>query len=118
MKHIRAFRILEVRSSEKLARETTSAETLMKLSSHTNWKIRNWVAQNPNTPVDALVKLSQDQESYWSRYWVAKNPNTPADLLVRLSSDPRPDVRDAAQQNPNWPEDITSWALGDEDSWL
>lgn len=39
-----------------------------------NKYVREYVAENDNTPIPVLEKLSKD-ENGWVRYWVAENPN-------------------------------------------
>ena len=64
--------------------------------------VRRNAAGNPNTPVDTLVKLSEDSDWY-VRSSAAGNPNTPVDTLVKLSEDSDCDVRRNAAGNPNTP---------------
>jgi hypothetical protein len=75
------------------------------LNSHCD--VRRNAAGNPNTPVDTLVKLSEDSD--WAvRSSAAGNPNTPVDTLVKLSEDSDCDVRRNAAGNPNTPEYTSS----------
>ena len=39
---------------------------------------------------------------------------TPVEILLMLAQDSSPLVAEQAALHPNWPEDLTSWALGDE----
>ena len=67
------------------------AEVLVDLSRDSNWEIRYWVAQNPNTPAEVLTELSRD--SNWGvRSSVARNPSTPVEALIELSKDSEWDV--------------------------
>ncbi|WP_195401702.1 HEAT repeat domain-containing protein [Bacteroides ovatus] len=69
--------------------------------------VRSSAAGNPNTPVDTLVKLSEDSD--WAvRRNAAGNPNTPVDTLVKLSEDSDWAVRRNAAGNPNTPEYTSS----------
>ena len=60
------------------------------------------VAKNPNTPVDALVKLST-AEHWYVRLGIAENPQTPVDILKNLLTDEVSYVKNAARENPNTP---------------
>ena len=51
-----------------------------------DFKVREVVARNPNTPAIALVEMAQDKESK-VREAVAQNPNTPTDVLEKLAQD-------------------------------
>jgi hypothetical protein len=69
------------------------------------FKLRCQIAQNPNTPPETLVNLSQDKT--WSvRCWVAGNPNTPVESLKVLSQDRVWSVRLHVTRNPNATEEI------------
>ena len=72
-----------------------------------DWAVRRNAAGNPNTPVDTLVKLSEDSDCD-VRSSAAGNPNTPVDTLVKLSEDSDCDVRRNAAGNPNTPEYTSS----------
>ncbi len=71
---------------------------LVYFSKHENWWVRYKVAENPNTPVQTLEKLSEDEDSD-VRYDVASNPNTPTHILEKLSGDEDGRVRNNATQN-------------------
>jgi len=43
---------------------------------------------------------------------LCKNPVTPAEILLQAVKK-IPEVRQFAETNPNWPNDVTDWALGD-----
>ena len=49
--------------------------------------VRLMAAQNPNTPLDALKRLSHDEHST-VRSAVGKNPSTPMSLLISMIRDP------------------------------
>jgi hypothetical protein len=71
----------------------TSAELLVQLGSDKDLCVRLLVARNPNTPAEALVRLSKlSKESDWSKEsnlitlaFVIKNPNTPPDIAKKLN---------------------------------
>jgi hypothetical protein len=48
------------------------------------------------------------------RWQAAQHPSLPLWLMKRLAQDSSPLVAEQATLHPNWPEDLTSWALGDE----
>jgi hypothetical protein len=64
------------------------------------WRVRYWVAANPNTPVGVLEALSKDD--YEDVRWeVAQNPNTPMGVSEVLAEDEDEDVRRGVSRNPN-----------------
>ncbi|GAJ25006.1 unnamed protein product, partial [marine sediment metagenome] len=84
---------LEEPSKKDLAENpNTPVEVLVELSEDEDSSVRRSVAKNLNTPVEVLVKLSKDKAGY-VRYFVAFNPNTPVEVLVELSEDEDSGVR-------------------------
>lgn len=59
------------------------SELLSLLAAHSNWRVRQAVAENPNTPSSALDHLSNDNNCIAQ---VAKNPNTESKALARILS--------------------------------
>jgi hypothetical protein len=58
-------------------RETEDINLISKASQHSSAEVRKAVAGNPNTPVNILMKLLQDQDPdivYWTIFRHAKNP--------------------------------------------
>jgi len=81
-----------------VAKKAEPLETLMGLSKEE----RSHVAQNPNTPPEALQELARDED--WNvRYRVAQNPSTPPAALQELARDENEYVRSHVAQNPNTP---------------
>jgi len=66
------------------------------------------LAENPNTPLDILRKLTKNK-SWLIRYYVAKNPKTSSNLLVMLFEyeknlrEPDSDTIKALYRNKNLP---------------
>ena len=61
---------------------------------------RSQVAQNPNTPPEALQELARDAD--WRvRYRVAHNPSIPPAVLQELVRDADEYVRRSVVHNPN-----------------
>ena len=58
---------------------------------------RATVAANYNTPVEALIELSEDAHQI-VRWWVTRNPNTPLEVLIKLSNDEDEYVRYYSKQ--------------------
>lgn len=56
-----------------------------------------FLAQNPNTPVDILTKLSKSKYPQ-IRVFIAKHPNTPNAVVASLKDDPVDYVREAARE--------------------
>jgi hypothetical protein len=56
-----------------------------------------FLAQNPNTPIDILKKLSKSKYPQ-IRIFVANNPNTPNSVVVSLKDDPVDYVRKEARE--------------------
>jgi len=65
---------------------------------------KNRMADNPNTPIEVLEKLSKDENEY-VRYAIASNPNTPIEVLKRLSKDRSRFVRSNVANNPSYKRD-------------
>jgi len=66
----------------------TPVETLEKLSHDYDWVVNSSVAKNPNTSPETLEKLSHDYgHEYIVRLEVAENPSTPVETLKKLSND-------------------------------
>ena len=84
-----------------VAKKAEPLETLMGLSKEE----RSHVAQNPNTPPEALQELARDTD--WGvRSRVAENPNTPLAALQELARDADWRVRYRVAHNPNTPREI------------
>ncbi|MBD2166961.1 hypothetical protein H6G04_21455 [Calothrix membranacea FACHB-236] len=60
------------------------------------------LAKNPKTPPHLLEKLAQSSNPIIRRY-VAINLSTPVEILIRLTEDEEQQVRDYALQNPHVP---------------
>jgi hypothetical protein len=60
------------------------------------------LAKNPNTQIELLEILAQDQNKY-VRSDVAENPNTPIKLLEILAQDQEYNIRRSVAKNPNTP---------------
>ena len=58
------------------------------------------VAENPNTPVDILKRLADDENEYVRKY-LARNPNTPTDILNKLANDKNESVKKTAKETLN-----------------
>jgi HEAT repeat protein len=74
---------------------------------------RKELAQNPNTPPEALTLLARDENSS-VRWRVAQNPNTPPEILTILARDENWNVRWGVAQNPNTPPEILTHLARDE----
>ena len=48
-----------------------------------DWTDKSGIAENPNAPIEILVKLSKNRCPD-IKLKVAKNPNTPTEVLVKL----------------------------------
>jgi hypothetical protein len=79
----------------------TPVDILTRLSQDEDWVIRMQIVSNPNIPAEALSHLSQD-ENERVRCWVAANHKTPIEALVRLSRDEDDAVRRYVETNPKW----------------
>lgn len=73
---------------------------------NSDWCVRCFVAENPNTPIDVLTELAKDSD-WCVRRNAAENPNTPADVLTELAKDSDYDVRRYAACNPKLKEVLT-----------
>jgi len=84
--------------------------TLIRNSNY--WIIFAYIAQNPNTPVQILEKLSYslDIEIIIS---ITKNPNIPIEFFSRLVNADNPEVRLEIVTNSNCPKNILIDCLKD-----
>ena len=73
---------------------------------NSDWCVRCFVAENPNTPIDVLTELAKDSD-WCVRRNAAENPNTPADVLTELAKDSDWCVRRNAARNPKLKEVLT-----------
>ena len=73
---------------------------------NSDYDVRCFVAENPNTPADVLTELAKDSD-WCVRRNVAENPNTPIDVLTELAKDSDYDVRRNAARNPKLKEVLT-----------
>ena len=87
-------------------RRRTSKGILIKLSTDEDIDVRCYVADNPNTPIEALTILSKDEDND-VRCYIADNPNTPIEALTILSKDKYRWVRYWATKNPNTPTEVS-----------
>ena len=77
---------ISTKEREKLATTTKNVNILKELAEGKSSKVREYVAQNKNTPVDVLRQLAKDEDDV-VRWEVAQNPNTPVDVLKILAED-------------------------------
>jgi hypothetical protein len=109
------------------AHSKASIPLLEQLSKDPNSDVRVNVAENPNTPIEVLAYLAQDEgdteqitnratEGYWVRVAVAHNPNTPVPILSELAMDKAPSVRAAAAINPSTLESVRLILTKDQSS--
>jgi hypothetical protein len=63
------------------------------------YRLDNRLASNPNTPPEALRRLSL-RDQLGTQMCLAKNPNTPEDVLAQL-----PDVA----KQPSTPQQLLEW---------
>jgi len=97
--------------------EFTPIETLIKLSQDKSLQVRMAVALNPNTPEDVLRKLAKSKE-FGIFVWkaVAENPNTPVDVLILLAQNEDWRVREEVAWNKNTPAEVLK-KLANDTSW-
>lgn len=79
--------------------------------------IRRRTAENPRTPVEILLNLSQDEHCD-VRLAVAENPNTPEEVLSLLAEDEDADVRYGVAENPHMPEAILAKLAEDDNPYV
>jgi len=84
----------------ELAAYSDDPEVLLELAKDEYWKVREFVSENPNTPLEALKILSEDDDKD-VRVYVAQNPNTTIDILEQLMYDEEWEVRWEVARNPN-----------------
>lgn len=92
----------------------TSTETLSKLASGTYVDLKIKVEEGQNLVIDT-VPINYDLDYEFLKRYLAGNPNTTQDLLLKFSDDKNPRVREAVAQNPNTP-DIALSKLADDES--
>lgn len=130
-----AKNILEIRNEEKKAQdENTFPDILIKLAKSENQRIRKYVANNPNTPLNTLKELavefpaevmvnialdllllSNPQEIIELKKIVALSPNTAESILNQLKDDSDYDVRRNIAQNPDLSKTTLDYLKNDED---
>ena len=93
----------------------TPIEILIRLASDENQWVRNNAAENPNMPIGILTRLASNEDEGVRRY-VAKNPSTPIEILTLLASDEDVGVRKHVGKNPNTPIEILTRLASDESS--
>lgn len=113
---------------EKLAKGE-DPEILTRVSEFCDYRVRRFVAENPNTPADVLFDLASDADpgvieaairnpnmpveslvqlfhfgDEYVRYCIANGRNTPSDILDALADDESKDVRASVARNRNTSE--------------
>lgn len=104
--------------------ETTAPDVLTELSISEDKLTRQYVASNPNTPIETLAMLSkefpdeivdnpifdllllEDPESIFIKIYLARSSKTPPETLERLINDREIKVRAAVAENPYTTVDI------------
>ena len=82
----------------------TSPQVLAQLAGDTDVLVRRRVAENPRTPPEVLGQLA-GTDVVLARICVAENPHTSPQVLAQLAGDKDEDVREAALEHPNLPEE-------------
>ena len=106
-----ALGLITFKRKYELAQDVNTDKGILEiLGGDENSSILLTVADNPNTPIKVLEKLSgtrlyvTDGNPYWGiRDSVAGNPSTPTDILEKLSADAESMVRMGVAGNPNTP---------------
>jgi hypothetical protein len=83
----------------------TKPERLIELAAKEG-PVRTELAQNPNTPAEALRIIAASTPDDKLRSKIAKHPNSPADLLFELASSSDLGTLAAIAEHPNTPETI------------
>ena len=86
---------------ETVARHTTSAELLTRLSYNHSPNVRYDVARNKNTPYEVLDRLKDDKGNigHWAWIGIASHPDTSAELLKKLYAEHDDNIGFEAYQN-------------------
>ncbi|MDQ2737928.1 MAG: hypothetical protein M3Y35_04735 [Actinomycetota bacterium] len=107
-----------VRSAVASHRTTPSAILRQMATGERSQLVQLSVAQNPNSPPDALEHLSRGNGYVMTA--VGRNPSTPVSVLERLSSDTSTgnSARAGVAENPSTPVQILHRLGSDEDSWV
>ena len=92
--------------------DRVSKDILIELSKDENWRVRENVAKNPNTPIEVLNELSKDNELVHPhddigrekepkvKLGVLDNKNITSDILESLSKDKNDKVRRIVAEHP------------------
>ena len=99
----------------ELAYLTEDRNLLATLAEDESWEVQLAVAENNNTPEDALDKLSYS-ENNCIVIAVAENESTGITTLLRLAKSPLKAVRRAVASNPKSNEEILKLLARDSDS--
>lgn len=95
-----------------IASSSQDEKTLSNLSNDRNWKVREVVAKNLNTPKEILIKLSEDS-SVKVKAAVAGNPNTPPQILLKFVKHFFEPIRIGLASNPHSPPEVLCKLAGD-----
>ncbi|MDR0379279.1 MAG: sel1 repeat family protein [Candidatus Accumulibacter sp.] len=94
----------------RLARSgDTPPDVLAALAQSSTWRVCHFVAKNPNTPIEALMRLSLR-----TRLQLAMAGDTPPETLAALAGNPDAQVRYFAGKNPNMPVEMLARLLTDK----
>ncbi len=95
-------RDFRVHSMRLLPRNRNIPASLLKeLAEHPNLRVRQMVVAHPNTPTNLLLEALAVPEL---RQFIAENPNTPGTILQKLAADTSISIQTAVAENPNTPE--------------
>ncbi|WP_298617905.1 RNA-guided endonuclease TnpB family protein [uncultured Thermosynechococcus sp.] len=98
---------------QKARNRRTSPSELAQLAQDKDWRVREAVAEHPQTPVKELTQLARDKR--WEvRKAVARNPQVPPEVLTRLAEDEAFHARYAVAENPKTPEGVLTQLARDE----
>lgn len=99
---------------EQLAANPNTPEHILKmLSTDENKTIRYWVSQNEATSADILTTLAADS-TMLVRKAVAAHKNTTVDTLTYLANDPGWEIREQIAANPKTPDSVLATLISPE----
>ena len=95
----------------------TPREALAILAGDNSISIRIVVAQKPNTPPEALAVLAEEDSSE-IRFFVAENTNTPPKTLTALATSKDLNIRRGVAGNKKTPPETLAALAGDKDQYV
>lgn len=93
-----SYKTVDWEKGMALAEQAKDPEALEALSQNESKLVRSRVAENPNAPLSALERLTEDEEYQSIKLDVLRNPKVPREIVERLSKDDDSYIRSTAKE--------------------